>query len=152
MLMAWCIGVYAFLPSFAKANVVFNYVTWFSVLYVIASYIRLYPKKWFSNVTVTGLIAGVSLLLSWVSIIVLAMFSRMVGKGIGLCYFFVADIRQSISPKIAETGASATLTVGTQIRLVIFWTGRNISVIPCWANPSVRTSRQSNAEPQRRKN
>jgi uncharacterized membrane protein len=61
-------------------------------------------------------------------------------------------IRQSISPKIAETGASATLTVGTQIRLVIFWTGRNISVIPCWANPSVRTSRQSNAEPQRRKN
>lgn len=62
------------------------------------------------------------------------------------------DIRQSISPKIAETGASATLTVGTQIRLVIFWTGRNISVIPCWANPSVRTSRQSNAEPQRRKN
>ena len=62
------------------------------------------------------------------------------------------DIRQSISPKIAETGASATLTVGTQIRLVIFWTGSNISVIPCWANPSVRTSRQSNAEPQRRKN
>ena len=62
------------------------------------------------------------------------------------------NIRQSISPKIAETGASATLTVGTQIRLVIFWTGRNISVIPCWANPSVRTSRQSNAEPQRRKN
>ena len=64
----------------------------------------------------------------------------------------VPHIRQSISPKIAETGASATLTVGTQIRLVIFWTGRNISVIPCWANPSVRTSRQSNAEPQRRKN
>lgn len=45
LLMAWCIGVYAFLPSFAKANVVFNYVTWFSVLYVIASYIRLYPKN-----------------------------------------------------------------------------------------------------------
>ena len=54
--------------------------------------------------------------------------------------------------KLQKTGASATLTVGTQIRLVIFWTGRNISVIPCWANPSVRTSRQSNAEPQRRKN
>ena len=69
-----------------------------------------------------------------------------------LVFFKAPDIRQSISPKIAETGASATLTVGTQIRLVIFWTGRNISVIPCWANPSVRTSRQSNAEPQRRKN
>ena len=33
MLMAWCIGIYAFLPSFAKANVVFNYITWFSILY-----------------------------------------------------------------------------------------------------------------------
>ena len=54
MLMAWCIGVYVFLPSFAKANVVFNYITWFSILYVIASYIRLYPKEWFCNVTVTG--------------------------------------------------------------------------------------------------
>lgn len=106
LLMAWCIGVYAFLPSFAKANVVFNYVTWFSVLYVIASYIRLYPKKWFSNVTVTGLIAGVSLLLSWVSIIVLAMFSRMVGKGIGLCYFFVADSNKVFA---LMTGVSAFL-------------------------------------------
>ncbi len=106
LLMAWCIGVYAFLPSFAKANVVFNYVTWFSVLYVIASYIRLYPQKWFSNVTVTGLIAGVSLLLSWVSIIVLAMFSRMVGKGIGLCYFFVADSNKVFA---LMTGVSAFL-------------------------------------------
>lgn len=106
LLMAWCIGVYAFLPSFAKANVVFNYVTWFSVLYVIASYIRLYPKKWFRNVTVTGLIAGVSLLLSWVSIIVLAMFSRMVGKGIGLCYFFVADSNKVFA---LMTGVSAFL-------------------------------------------
>ena len=91
LLMAWCISVYVFLPSFAKANVVFNYITWFSILYVIASYIRLYPKEWFSNVKVTGSIAGVSLLLSWVSIIVLAMLSRMVGKGVGICYFFVAD-------------------------------------------------------------
>ena len=44
-LMTWCIGVYVVLPSFAKAHVVFNYVTWFSILYVIASYIRLYKKK-----------------------------------------------------------------------------------------------------------
>ena len=106
LLMAWCIGVYVFLPSFAKANVVFNYVTWFSILYVMASYIRLYPKEWFSNVTVTGLIAGVSLLLSWASIIVLAMFSRIVGKGVGLCYFFVADSNKVFA---LMTGVSAFL-------------------------------------------
>lgn len=82
------------------------YITWFSILYVIASYIRLYPKEWFCNVTVTGLIAGVSLLLSWASIIVLAMLSRMVGKGVGLCYFFVADSNKVLA---LATGVSAFL-------------------------------------------
>lgn len=106
MLMAWCIGIYVFLPSFAKANVVFNYVTWFSILYVIASYIRLYPKEWLGDVKTTGSIAGVSLLLSWASIIVLAMLSRMVGKGVGLCYFFVADSNKVLA---LATGVSAFL-------------------------------------------
>ena len=106
LLMAWCIGVYVFLPSFAKANVVFNYITWFGVLYIIASYIRLYPKECFSNIKVTGSIAGVSLLLSWASVIVLAMLSRMVGKGVGLCYFFVADSNKVLA---LVTGVGAFL-------------------------------------------
>lgn len=106
LLMAWCIGVYVFLPSFAKANVVFNYITWFSILYVIASYIRLYPKEWFGDAKVTGSIVGASLLLSWASIIVLAMLSRMVGKGVGLCYFFVADSNKVLA---LATGVSAFL-------------------------------------------
>lgn len=106
LLMAWCIGVYVFLPSFAKANVVFNYVTWFSILYVIASYIRLYPRKWFCDVKITGSIAGVTLLLSWASIIVLAILSRVVGKGVGLCYFFVTDSNKVLA---LATGVSAFL-------------------------------------------
>ena len=106
LLMAWCIGVYVFLPSFAKVNVVFNYITWFSILYVIASYIRLYPKEWFGDAKVTGSIVGASLLLSWASIIVLAMLSRMVGKGVGLCYFFVADSNKVLA---LATGVSAFL-------------------------------------------
>lgn len=31
-----------------------NYVSWFMVLYFIAAYIRLYPKKWFSNNRICG--------------------------------------------------------------------------------------------------
>ena len=91
MLMAWCIGVYVFLPSFAKANVVFNYITWFSILYVIASYIRLHPKDWLNSTKITGSLAGASLLLSWMIVIVLAIVSRFIGKEIGICYYFVAD-------------------------------------------------------------
>lgn len=106
LLMAWCIGIYVFLPSFAKANVVFNYVTWFSILYVIASYIRLYPKEWFNSAKITGLLAGASLLLSWASVIVLAMVSRIIGKGIGICYFFVADSNKVLA---LVTGVGAFL-------------------------------------------
>lgn len=65
--MVWCLGVYVVLPSFAKANVVFNYVTWFAILFVIASYIRLYPKAWFNSSKTTGILAVVSLILSWIN-------------------------------------------------------------------------------------
>lgn len=106
LLMAWCIGVYVFLPSFAKANVVFNYITWFSILYVIASYIRLYPKEWFNSAKITGLLAGASLLLSWTSVIVLAAFSRMIGKNVYLCYFFVSDSNKILA---LTTGISCFL-------------------------------------------
>ena len=105
-LMVWCIVVYVILPSFAKAHVVFNYVTWFSILYVIVSYIRLYPKEWFNSTKITGLLAGASLLLSWMSIIVLAAFSRMMGKHVGLCYFFVSDSNKILA---LTTGISGFL-------------------------------------------
>lgn len=90
-LLAWCMGVYVVLPSFAKANVVFNYVTWFSILYIVASYIRLYPKEWFGNQKLVGSIADVSLLFSWMSVLLLAFISRHIEKSIGLAYFFVSD-------------------------------------------------------------
>lgn len=105
-LMVWCIGVYVILPTFAFANVVFNYITWFSILYVIASYIRLHPKDWFNSTRITGFLAGASLLLSWASVIVLAMFSRIIGKGIGICYFFVADSNKVLA---LMTGVSTFL-------------------------------------------
>lgn len=105
-LMAWCLGIYVLLPSFAKATVTFNYVTWFSILYVVAAYIRLYPKSWFGSAKITGLMAGASLLLSWTSVVVLATLSRMFGKHVGLCYFFVADSNKVMA---LSAGVSAFL-------------------------------------------
>lgn len=105
-LMAWCLGVYVVLPSFVKANVVFNYVTWFSILFIIASYIRFYPRDWFSNTKITGTLMTVSLILSWGSVAVLATLSRMVGKNIGISYFFVSDSNKVLA---LTTGVSAFL-------------------------------------------
>ena len=106
VLLAWCLGVYVVLPSFVKASVVFNYVTWFSILYIIAAYIRLYPKEWFNDQRLVGLQAGISLLLSWVSVIFLAFVSRRFGKSISIAYFFVSDSNKVLA---LTTGVGAFL-------------------------------------------
>lgn len=105
-LLVWCLGVYVVLPSFAKANVVFNYITWFAILYIVASYIRLCPKEWFSNQKIVGCIAGISLLLSWMSVMLLAAASKHFGKSIGTAYFFVSDSNKILA---LTTGVSAFL-------------------------------------------
>lgn len=51
-------------------RVTMNYVSWFMVLYVIASYIRLYPKKWMSNNLICGILLMLSILLSVVSVLI----------------------------------------------------------------------------------
>lgn len=47
--VATFLAIYTILPSFFKAKVQFNYITWFIILYFIASYIRKYPNKYFEN-------------------------------------------------------------------------------------------------------
>lgn len=111
-LLALCLFVYTFLPSLMKATVSFNYVTWFIVLYLIASYIRLYPKKWFSNTKLWGYLAVASLLASWGSVVVLAYLGKKLSKT-GIAYFEVAD-----SNKI--------LAVVTAICLFMFFKNLNI--------------------------
>lgn len=96
-LLAWCAGVYVLLPSFAKANVVFNYITWFVILYMIASYIRLYPKKWFEHPMIVGFLTAGTLLLSWLSIIILAIIFKRLGKSVGDAYFFVSDTNKILA-------------------------------------------------------
>lgn len=54
-------------------GVAMNYVSWFMVLYFIASYIRLYPKKWFTNNKVCGLLLFISLLLSTASVVCISI-------------------------------------------------------------------------------
>ena len=48
LLLGFLLFFYTFLPSFI-ISIRFNYVTWFSIIYLIAAYIRLYPIPLFSN-------------------------------------------------------------------------------------------------------
>lgn len=90
LLIILSVGVYSLWASLGF-HVAFNYVTWFSVLYIIASYVRKYPNKWFDNTRLWGIMGVVALLLSWASVVVLAFVAPHLGKNISWSYYFVSD-------------------------------------------------------------
>ena len=83
--------IYTVLPTFIKTTVVFNYITWFSIVYIVAAYIRLYPKKWYSDNYIVSVCLLVNVILSWISVVVLAFICFKAGKEIQNCYYFVSD-------------------------------------------------------------
>ncbi len=82
--------IYTILPSFMKATVTFNYVTWFCVLYFIASFLRLYSKKWMENTRLWVALTIISLLLSWTSVVLFAYIGKII-KNTEITYFLVSD-------------------------------------------------------------
>ena len=70
-------------------RVTMNYVSWFMVLYFIASYIRLYPKKLFDNTKFWGWMTLVSFALSAISVLSATWLGTRLGRN--LSYFFVQD-------------------------------------------------------------
>lgn len=67
ILLALLLGVYTLLGSYPNFIISFNYVTWFGVIYLIASYIRLYPHKILNNSWLWGWVTFLSVLLALIS-------------------------------------------------------------------------------------
>lgn len=90
MLVGLCLFIYTVLPTFAFAQVSFNYVTWFIVLYFVASYLRIYEKNCFCNTRLWGMLTVLTLILSWASVVSLYILGNKIGHS-GIEYYFVAD-------------------------------------------------------------
>lgn len=71
-----CLTSFTYIVLGTIHTVSFNYVTWFCVVYFIASYIRLYPKKIFQNKLIISLMLLCSIGFSVASVIVGNKFSR----------------------------------------------------------------------------
>ena len=69
LLLLLSLFIYTGLGSVSWINVTMNYVSWFSVLYLIAAYIRLYPKAIFEDRRIWGGVMLASLMLSVLSIV-----------------------------------------------------------------------------------
>lgn len=70
-------------------QITMNYVSWFMVLYVIASYIRLYPKRWFDRTKLWGGLTVLSIFVSVLSIICCGRFFSLLNMD--SVYSFVVD-------------------------------------------------------------
>ena len=66
-LMALLVGGFSLLPTYPDFVVTNNYVVWFGVIYVVASYIRLYPVRWFEKRALWGWLTVALILLTVMS-------------------------------------------------------------------------------------
>ncbi len=81
--------VYIFFGTAPAYSISMNYVSWYMVLFVIASYLRLYPKNWFSNNWIWGLLTVLFVALAIVSIVSGAYTLEETGKK--QVYSYVTD-------------------------------------------------------------
>ena len=84
LLLGLLLFVYSVMPM-VLANVSYNYLSWFSVLYLLASYIRLYGLPHNESAWFWGWFSLLALLASIGSIVLPLAFHR------GCTYFFVSD-------------------------------------------------------------
>ena len=96
-LIVLCLLIYTVLPSLTITVIVFNYITWFCIVYTIGAYIRKYPLEWSSSRFKTVILMGGSILLSWGSIVGFSIYGRAIGRGGRSCYFWVSDSNQILA-------------------------------------------------------
>ena len=89
-LMLLCLFSYTIMGSLPLFHVIMNYVSWFCVLYIIASYIRLYGLFPRISNSQWGWITLCSVLLSIASVVSLLMINSIIGKDLDQ-YRLVSD-------------------------------------------------------------
>ena len=82
--------IYTVLGTIPLFYVEMNYVSWFSVLYFIASYIRLYEIPYKQNVKFWGWGIVISLIITTLTVIIICFVNAKFGKNLNV-FFFVKD-------------------------------------------------------------
>lgn len=94
LLLGLCLIIFSILPTILiKVN--FSYVSWFMVIYLIGSYLRLYPPHWSSNRKKVSLGLTGCMLLSFTSVWGGAQTFTLINKN--LSYFLVSDSNKPLA-------------------------------------------------------
>lgn len=86
LLLLLLLTCYTLLGSLPKFHISFNYISWFSIIYFISSYIRLYPIRLFTRTNIWALAT-----LSSIGLAILSMCFMISAFGASYAYFFVAE-------------------------------------------------------------
>lgn len=98
-LLLLMLGMYTLLGSIPTFGVSFNYVTWFGIIFFIASYIRLYPHPIFERRRLWCWLTLASILMGMASIWGLRFL--LGSTGVRYSYFFVSDSNKFFAVAIA---------------------------------------------------
>lgn len=96
LLLLVCYTLLGTVPTF---TVSFNYVTWFGIIYLIASYIRLYPSPLLAKRAVWGWLTVISVFVSLVSIIFMVYYSSH--NSVGTYHHFLTDSNKLLAVAVA---------------------------------------------------
>lgn len=98
LLLLTLLGFYTLLGSIPTFEVRFNYITWFSIIFFISSYIRIYPHPIFKRKALWGWLTVLSITMAASSILILKF---LFGNKAGFGYFFVSDSNKIFSVVVA---------------------------------------------------
>lgn len=98
LLLILTLGVYTICGTLPGFSIAFNYVSWFGVIFFVASYIRLYPHPVFERRSLWGWMTLLSIALAMASIIGLRL---LFGERTKLGYNFVSDSNKFFAVAIA---------------------------------------------------
>lgn len=100
LLLCLLLMCYTFLGSVPTFDVTFNYVTWFGIIYLIASFIRLYPRPVFEKRNLWGWLSLLSVLLAVASVMVM---NRVYGPNGSprIDFFFLSDSNKLLAVTVA---------------------------------------------------
>lgn len=94
LLLVLLLSCYTLLGSLPTFGVSFNYITWFGIIYLIASYIRRYPHAIFERRSLWGWITLICITLAIISVVVMQKFSMRV-------FYFMADCNKFFAVAVA---------------------------------------------------
>lgn len=91
MLIIALVCIFSIWASIPTVTVGSNYVFWFAVLYIVASYIRCYPIVLFENTKFWGWMSVLAVTCAYISIFAMVTMKRIFGFDLGGQYYFLSD-------------------------------------------------------------